>query len=189
MADDSKPSRPLMTRKQGIMIGALGIVLAGVLVFGQDSSAKPGGAADAGVTTEAPRTARQPGKSAVVVKTTAWPKVTLDEMLRHNPFATPNLPPEGPPETPTPVKPQSVISEAQAAEKLQAETSRDEQRIKRAALVADWQNQKVKLILRTDRGVSAMIGDRKVREGQIIDGVRIVSIRPTGVLVEPVGTN
>lgn len=40
------------------------------------------------------------------------------------------------------------------------------------------------MILRSGEKVSAMIGERLIREGEIIDGVRIVSILPNAVLAE-----
>ncbi|MDB5388212.1 MAG: hypothetical protein JWM11_3858 [Planctomycetaceae bacterium] len=164
------------------MIGVLGAALIGVLVFGQDGGAA---AVNDAATTE-PRARRRAADPAVKSKATVWPKVSLEEMLAHNPFAQPNLPKETEPKIPAPEE--VAAAEAKTLESAKAKSLEVERQTKVDAVMTDWRNQKVNMILRTDRGVTALIGDRKVREGQIIDGVRIVSIRPNGVIVEPVSS-
>lgn len=187
MATESQGSRPALTRKQGIMIGVLGAILVGVLVSGQSEGTTTGATAEADPALSRPRTARQSASATTAGKLTVWPKVSLDEMLLHNPFAQPEMLRDSIPETPPAAEVEAAAAAAEA-ESLQAARSKeldDEQREKLEAVMAEFKNQKVKMILRTDRGVTAVIGDRKVREGDIIDGVRIVSIRPDGVIIEP----
>jgi hypothetical protein len=52
-------------------------------------------------------------------------------------------------------------------------------------VIADLYRQKVSLILRTGPKTTVIIGGCRFHEGDIVDGVRIVSIHPNGVLVEP----
>lgn len=50
--------------------------------------------------------------------------------------------------------------------------------------LAGWRSLRVEAIIDTSRGKAALIGDRTVREGEVIDGVRVVKIASDGILVE-----
>jgi hypothetical protein len=50
--------------------------------------------------------------------------------------------------------------------------------------LAGWRTLRVEAIIDTVRGKAALVGDRTVREGEVIDGVRVVKIASDGVLVE-----
>lgn len=50
--------------------------------------------------------------------------------------------------------------------------------------LAGWRSLRVEAIFDTGRGKAALIGARTVREGEVIDGVRVVKIASDGVLVE-----
>ena len=55
---------------------------------------------------------------------------------------------------------------------------------KAESLLAEFKTRKVKLIFRTNNKACALIGDRLIKEGEIIDGIKIVSISNNGVVVQ-----
>ncbi|MDB5336509.1 MAG: hypothetical protein JWN70_2128, partial [Planctomycetaceae bacterium] len=63
--------------------------------------------------------------------------------------------------------------------------AREEKRNESAAAIAEWKTRRVSLIFRDGNKVSAVIGDQLVHEGDVIQGVRVISILPNGVLVAP----
>ncbi len=75
----------------------------------------------------------------------------------------------------------SQQAEEQSAEKARALAA--QQRL------SEFKEQKVSVVFRTTDGTTAaLIGKRVVREGDVIDGVRIVSISHEGVLVEAIAS-
>ena len=185
MADVSKTTTPRITRRQAIVIGALALVLVGTVIaqLGGNHSALAKAGVNAAPTAAQNATALPNGPASKVI----WPQVSLDEMLRHNPFAEPASPVPVKVEIPALVvatPPTGDLMTASDSEKEEEQLS-EQRRQKVNAALAALRSDKVTMILRTDRKVSAMIGNRLVREGDIVDGVRIVSIQTNGVLVEP----
>ncbi len=180
-----------MTRAQGLTIGALVAILVGAIFYGQSGNTPANSDANVAVTPPASQDAARPASTAVVpVKiTTHWPAVSRERMLQHNPFKHLELPPdvsaeaqpEAPPDEPTP----DATAEAAAAE---AAALAAEKQKKAQEILTEFQDRKVQMILRTGGKASAMIGNRLVHEGDIIGGIRIVSILPNGVLIEPEAT-
>jgi hypothetical protein len=101
----------------------------------------------------------------------AWPEARLDQVLKSNPFR-PLRPVEKEPE-PEP--------EPEVAEKDKPDAAAEADR---SALNA-FANRRVGAIVYTKSGPAAMIGTTLVREGDVIDGVRVVSIQADGIVVEP----
>ncbi len=193
MADHSAPKYLGMTVKQAILIGVLLVVFAGVLLSGQGGTESAGATADPAVTAvtatpDQPAPRRPSATPDSVAPVTHWPKVSLAEMLQHNPFQKPAALQEAPPESAAPAvvetEPAAPETPDPALVALEAE-----RRKKVSATLADLQSQKVKVILRTNQKVSAVIGDRLIHEGDVIDGVKIVSILPNGVIVAPADDN
>ena len=181
MADKSKTTRPGVTRKQAIVLGALSAMLIAALYSSQDTGATTDSTS---VTTDARAARRKAAAAPTVAATVRWPSVTLEQTLKHNPFAELEVPVEPPsqttPETVTSTPPVPVTSE----EEPEIDPVEENRRRKSEETLAQLQSHKVSMILRTGKKASAMIGGRLVHEGDIVDGVRIVSILPNGVLVE-----
>ncbi len=170
-----------MTHKQALLVGTLGLVLVGVLVFGQNGNETAPDTAD-----DSARMASRRRSATVTmpVVSTNWPEVSLEQMLQNNPFADRI----------------SLLESANVSKTAQAATEQEpagaaeatdektlaanERRDKAEAFLTELRTQRVKMILRSGEKVSAMIGERLIREGEIIDGVRIVSILPNAVLAE-----
>ena len=102
-----------------------------------------------------------------------WPQFTLAEILAHDPFAVPRAIASSPPAVGSPLT-QPVSADT-------PERTADQGRSRRQMLGA----KRVSMIYRGPHGPTAVIDSRAYREGdQLADGVRIVEIRPDGVLVE-----
>lgn len=177
-----------MTRNQAVMIGALVAVLVGAIIYGQSGTKPAEGEAAAAVPAPAAPEAVPPQResASTIVGTTRWPVVSLDRMLQHNPFKHIDLPTEPvveeEPESPPAETPTAPTADAVAADLAVLKAER-QKRVQE--MLDELRDQKVQLILRSGDKVSAMIGTRLVHEGDLIDGVRIVSILPNGVIVEP----
>ena len=124
----------------------------------------------------APRSAKSKKAAPVAVKEADWPKVNPEDAEELNPFD---------PEDREKRKLATVVVEETApVEELEepAEpTLSPAERMKAA-----FANKRVRMICRTRNGVIGLIDNQVLREGEIVEGVRIVSIRADGVLVEPV---
>lgn len=167
-----------MTPKQAVLIGTLGVVLVGVMLYGQGD-----GQPAAQTTTEAtpPASRRRVAPTNTAAVHTKWPDVSLEQMLQHNPFAARNVASsESNPSAEIAAAPVEPPVESAA----EANPVANERREKAEAFLAELRTQRVKLILRTGEKVSAMIGERLIHEGEVIDGVRIISILPNAVLAE-----
>lgn len=173
-----------MNRQQGALIGTLSLVLVGVLYFGQGSSeTAPDVTAADSARPSASRRA-MPAQAAATV--TKWPSVSLEQMLQNNPFAarrelsvTASTDANAAPKTPA-----ESVSETSTASTTEPDSAPNELRQRAEAFLDELRTQRVKMILRSGKNVSAMIGERLIREGDVIDGVRIVSILPNAVLAE-----
>ena len=186
MADKSETKYFGMTPKQAVMIGVLGTMLVGVILFGQGGET-PVETDDVAATAESGQNnaRRKTSTSDPVAHVAHWPKVSLDEIIKHNPFSGPAVTPDvATIETVTsPVEEEPPSATADETEREEIEQERQR---KAATLLAEFQSQKVKMVLRTNNKVAAVIGDQLVHEGDVIDGIRIVSILSNGVVVEAI---
>ena len=187
MADNPSSFNLKVTRKQGVMLAVLGVVLAYVVFQGspQPDAANQAASADA----ESPPARRKLSTKPVQVATLRRISMPVEQMIKQNPFAKLPDPPKPLPPTPKVVAPQVTVTVVKASapspEVLEAEKQTKERRQKIQQTIAELQGAKVKMILKTDKKTSAMIGNRLVSEGDVIDGVRIVSMLPSGVIVKP----
>src|SRR5690606_25330469 len=95
----------------------------------------------------------------------------LSEVQRHDPFRFPDDF-----QKPAPAEVAQVVAE-QAREVQQ-------QRQERQAAMEALAREGVAAIVQTPRGKAATIGKRIVREGDVIDGFRVVSIDRNGIVLE-----
>lgn len=183
MPDKPKSFSARITRKQGILLGVLGLALAYVVLQGSGESTETAGEPE---TPAARKKAAASGPRATSTVELRRVSLPIDQIVQQNPFAKLVAPPKPEPKKPEPPpvaivsvavpKPPDPIVEKRAKEK--------QERVQQ--IIAELHGQKVKMILRTDKKTSAMIGNRLVSEGDVIEGVRIISILPTGVVVRPV---
>ncbi len=169
MAAAINSSNPRVNAKQAVIIGVLGVVLVGVLVYGQPEAETV--ESPAAVAAETPVV--RPVKTSPPKKK-KWVKVALDKAVETNPFAELTIP-----KAPAAAEPEPVAREAAAEMEAIAEAAKA-----REAAMADLRTQKVSVILRHSGKATAMIGGRMVREGDLLNGFRVISILPTGVVFE-----
>jgi len=191
MADPQTPARPMATPRQLLLIGVLGVILAAVLIaeFGGASGAPEGGcpsqpglaAPVPGVTAAEPRpgpaaSAPPPlaaaAPAAASAPPPAWPKLDPEAAAAYDPFAMP--------------APLALRLAAAQEGKGVAKPKQDARRKADEAL-ASLQSKGTSAVLRGQRGAVAVVGNRVVRVGDVIEGYRVVSIDAGGVLLAPFG--
>jgi hypothetical protein len=117
----------------------------------------------------------QPGQISKVLPRPAkvWPEIAIEEILRHDPFALP-----------FPLRRRPQLADLQDdEEKLREKADKRARELKQ--LIETLQQKRVSVVFRTEQGAVAVIGSRLVREGGLFEeGLRIVEIRPDGVILE-----
>lgn len=188
MSDKSNSDRRGVTPKQLVLIGILVAVLAGVLISGQSGSENPPtDGQEASIANPArPSSRAQRNSASAEAKTpaTSWPEISLEEALRHNPFreTAPLHDALSTEEQHAPTESESTIVTNDRQPGIEAKD--EDLRETVATSTADPRSLRVSMILRNGRKLCAVIGERLVREGDVIDGLRIVSISTSGVVVE-----
>lgn len=161
------------------------LILLGVVLYDRADSSHSNDGAGLGTNETGPR--RRKSSAAVVAQPALkWPKFALEEVLLHNPFEPAPMPVE---ETKTPEAAPVLQEPLPTPEAIREENASEDRRKSVAAVIAELKQQRVRMILRTDKSVSAVIGDRVLRAGDVFDGVRVKSILPNGIVVEPAETD
>ncbi|MCC7422589.1 MAG: hypothetical protein IT428_20095 [Planctomycetaceae bacterium] len=154
-------------RRKKIVAGLLFVTFV-VVLFVQFSG---GGEAEIELPPRRPRPAQPTTTGDARRASRAWPEASLDQVLKSSPFRPLRPTMEEPePEAKPPVAAMEAPNAAAEAD--------------RSALNA-FANRRVGAIVYTKNGPAAMIGTTLVREGDVIDGVRVVSILADGIVVEP----
>ena len=193
MADQpsSSPARSPaqgISRKQLILMAVLGIGLIIVVLYGQPD---PGTATtEAGPETAGGLAALPSRRPSTAVATSArknrWPVLAIERVIQTNPFAELAIP-AGPPflqAKPVVEPPEApTITEASEVEASANNEPEEASQTRMADVIADLKSRKVKMILRTNGKASALIGDRILQEGDVIDGFRVITIGPNGIIV------
>lgn len=145
-------------RKKWTAVGALALVLAGVLwsQFAPTSDVPSVELADRPKKTA--KSVERPGSR------TPWTAPPLEEVVGRNPFQ--------------PLRIEEPMAEAPAPEA-------DPQATAEEASIATFRGRKVRAVFMTKRGPVAMLDQTLVREGEIVDGMRVLAIRADGIIVEP----
>ncbi len=188
MADQKPASRHGLTPAKGLLIAVLGTVLAVVLLMqfvgndaAQANSSKPDRSAASRTRPgdAAENTGQPPPNSSTepVLEIKPWPNMSLADALKCDPFQLPAS---------LLSKPEGKQPSEDAAGQIQ--TARDER-------VAEEREQEMQQTLRTLRqtgvsfvvtgqgGKTAVIGSKRVRVGDVIDGFVVKDIRPDGVIL------
>jgi hypothetical protein len=178
-------------RAAWLVIGGLAAVLFAVLVLDEGESEAPDAAAASSVgsarnagtpgdatSVGAPRGAPS-GSSRSVRKIRQWPEIDLADVLKQNPFMLSDQATE-----------ELALQTGEAKETLPTdEEIQAALRQKRLGETLDeLRRTGVSAIFRTAQGNAAVIGNRTLKEGDVIDGVRIVSISDKGIVVEPMNS-
>jgi len=185
MAEPTTPNRPFVTPRQLVLIAVLGVVLAAVLIvqFGGASSApepsspaagKSGASGASGSSGAASPAASQaaaaPAPAASGDASRTWPRLDAQVAAAYDPFAVP---------APMVRKLASEQQARQGAKPGEANLRQAE------AALASLRSKGISAVLRNQRGAVAVIGNRVVRVGDVIEGYRVVSIEADGVLLAP----
>lgn len=106
-----------------------------------------------------------------------WPETPLETALAHDPFALP--PPLAPP-TPVP-SPDGARSE-QGNERQRPELAEKHERA-----LATVRDRGIQMVLVDQEERVAIVGDRAVRVGEVLEGLRVVAISADGITLSEIG--
>ena len=200
MADKRKKQAAGLTPGKAALIGALAIVLIGVLYWqfaGANSSTKGPTAADTRhrpaaaaaqaqvQATLATKTGQPESRSltetVALVDPTAWKSPKLTEVIAYDPFAMPSAFPKPEAVDPKTGKSDGLVAAAKAddAKKMAEAVAQLEMQLR------ELEQRGVQVIVRDRNQYAAMIGERIVHVGDEIDGFTVTVIDPaSGVRVE-----
>jgi hypothetical protein len=180
MAESGVKSKVGATPGKLLLIAVLAVVFVAVILFqftGKEEPPPPrrnAGVSGRAVARPKPSSTRVPASAPegddVLKKERHWPKIALEEVLQHDPFAVP--PALRPPEAP---KPATVATEAPD------KARREELQRQRAQALAAIRAQGVHMIFLGEEERVAIIGDRRVRVGDLFEGFRVTDIGSDGV--------
>ena len=151
------------SRRQWLMIGALAAVLVAVLIMNL-----PGDTAEPAVTLAVVAPAKNSAGEVATLPppVSRLPQFTAAEVARFNPFARPDSRP--------------TVATA-AAQNDSAELRKQQQ----AKVLAELKSTGVSFIIGDAEGETAMLGNQRIRTGDIVRGFRVIKIDPSGVELEP----
>jgi hypothetical protein len=187
MAELGTRDKPIASPRQLLVVGVLGVVLATVLVgqFG-GASGKPGdvegGKSPRGPLPTTDQAGNRKPSTASAARSSqatstqpapeAWRKLSAEIAGQYDPFAVPE-----------PLARKITESRPAAEDRKSGKSAakRDASAEKMAAL----KSKGITVIVRTNRGAVAMIGNRVVRVGDELEGCRVVSIDLQGIELAP----
>ena len=187
MPEVQPPSRPAASPFKLALAAVLTAVFVVVVIVQFGGAADTDGAAPP-TDTKAPRGRRsgqkagagttQPGPEPETAdrSPSRWSAPALADVLKHDPFATPeafrNRPDSAPADVSADRQKKALAREQELARK-RAEQDRT---------LAELRQQGVRAVLGTDRhGNVAVVGSRAVRVGDDLDGFRVIAVEPQGV--------
>jgi hypothetical protein len=191
MVDNSPPANPTANRIKMLMIPVLGVILLYFVFTPGDQPAvptlvaRPAGAANGATVAPSAETNTAP---------VTWPSIPLSRVLAVNPFQRPeSLKPYTIP-TPATEVAQPVVEVAvpptPPAPMIMPEEQAAKDEALQAELEASLKAHRLSAIIRTSKGIGAMVGDRVVNVGDKLDDrFRVGAIRAEGLvleLIEPV---
>jgi hypothetical protein len=100
----------------------------------------------------------------------------LETTLQFNPFAPR-----------TALQTQLASETTSSEQEAQEEAAEKAQALAAAQRLSEFRGQKISIVLKMSDGASAVrIGKRLIHEGEVVDGIRVLSISAEGIVVEPV---
>jgi hypothetical protein len=169
------------------VVAVLATVLMVVLVFQVSSSGTPTTASQeraAGRRKPPLRVPPQPTAPAAQAdqpsaEKPSWPPITLEEAIQHDPFAVAKKPAAAAP--PKPAQPVKADTHPRQTE---------ERKLRTKQALENLRGKGVKMVLLDGSERVAIVGDRSIRVGDVLDGLRVVSITLRGItLAEHDGKN
>ena len=149
--------------RQWLMIGVLAAALIAVVVM----NLAPNSAEPAVALAVQPATL-DPGKAVAAspANVSKLPRFTAAEVAQFNPFA----------------RPESRLAMAASRDTIDSAAVRKQQQEK---ILAELRNAGVRFIIGDAEGGTAMLGNQRIRTGDIVSGFRVIKIDPSGVELEP----
>jgi hypothetical protein len=187
MADPEGRARSTVTPRQLVLMGVLGAVLVVVLIgqFGGASSSPESAGVGQSPEGAAPRTdraadqkpkaasaARSPDAAAAKPASRAWPKLSAEVAAQYDHFAVPE-----------PLARQLIEGRRSAGDRKPSDSL--QKRGAGAESVAALKSKGTNVIVRSERGAAAMLGNRVVRVGDVVEGYRVMSIDLQGIVLAP----
>ena len=182
MAESTHPARSTLKSGQLALVMGLAVILVIALIyqFGpqQQLVLKPRRPVQLQTITDAESGAPRHDVALVQGTEKGWPLLSLDTVLKHDPFALPSF-----------FLPQTTISEnIPALEQEQIVKAVNQKSLlqleQRAELLKNLQQQGVEVVLINNRTRVAMVGSRTVQVGDVLDGFIITEIHNNGIVVE-----
>lgn len=175
---------PANNRAKWMLVGVLGVVLVGVVVWqllpsGDATAVNESRGAAPNVEGEAPADRlprRFPAKGVSLTASpttiaTQWPTIPLAKIVAHDPFAPETLP---------------GVAAGAAASESDAELAAQQERAAQLAETLEALRERgVNLVLHTADGPVATIGDRMIKVGDKVGDYRVTEIDADGVVLEP----
>ena len=180
MADPGVKSKVGATPGKLVLIAVLAVVFLSVLLFqltAREEPPAPQENADASGRSHTRPTENgrsvptlPPDNGDVLKQDRQWPKIALEEVLQHDPFALPGalLPPAKP-------------SSANTAHEVPNKVRRQELQRQREQALAAIREQGVQMVFLGKEEQVAIIGGRRVRIGDLFEGFRVTDIGSDGV--------
>ncbi len=184
MPKPQPPAKPAHGRVKLALAGILTVVFVVVVVVQlggptdrggavpqAGAKAPPGPPADQNAARAAPRAAAKAAADAPPPP--PWPAPSLEDALRHDPFAAPA----------------TLQTAPSAAAAKPSEDARREAAAKRKAeldqALARLRQEGVKVVVGSgERGNAAIVGTRVVRVGDDLNGFRVIAVEPSGIQIE-----
>lgn len=180
MASSGWMSKIGVTPGKLVMVGVLAAILVAVLVsqIGTRTESAEEPSREQQAKRETPRSAGAAARMSAIResevgdrKDRQWPEILLEEVIAHDPFALPEaLAP--PPTVDSGTGPRKQRADAQQAQKLREE---------REKALAAVRERGVQMVLIDQKEQVAIVGDRAVRIGEVLEGFRVVAINSAGV--------
>ena len=180
MADPGVKSRFGATPGKLVLVAVLAVAFVSVLLFQfaeeekppapQENAEQSGGSETRPMQNGTSVPTPPPDKGHVPKQARQWPKIALEEVLRHDPFAVPAAlhPPAGP-------------GSANTAQDVPEKARQQELQRQREQALATIREQGVKMVFVGKGEQVAIIGDRRVRVGDLFEGFRVTDIGSDGV--------
>ena len=181
MADSGGKSKVGATPGKLVLIAVLAVVFVSVLLLqftasedppAPQANAEESSGSDTRSTENGTSVPTSPPDNGDVPKQARQrPKIALEEVLRHDPFAVPAslLPP--------PTKPSS----ASTVREVPDQARQQELQRQREQALATVRAQGIQMVFVGKAGQAAIIGDRRIRVGDVLEGFRVTHIDSDGV--------
>lgn len=189
MPEPESESTQLTSPTKLAIIAVLGLILVGVMIFQFKKSATTGkrrktenAAVDSSSESDkakSPKTMNKAQSNQNGPSARAWPKLLMADVSDYDPFTVPAALVE---------EPIVAVDDEENGSTDEANAEREKEIARRQAerdrILAKLQEQGVTAVFRTSHGATATIGSRIVHEGDVLDGFRVIEIRPEGVVLE-----